>query len=81
MANHPYRSAAHRKLADEAGYFVREGTQQTGTENLIGRWYVGRNGEPFSATGRSYPSRAQAWFAAANAVRAENSSASSDETE
>lgn len=57
MANHPHRSSAHRKLAEAAGYFVREGTEQTGTENLIGRWYVGRNGEPFSTSGRGYPSR------------------------
>lgn len=81
MANHPYRSRVHRQIADEAGYFVQEGTQEHGAEDRVGRWYLGRQGEPFIAKGQSYPSPAQAWFAAANVVRAAKQAAPVDQKE
>lgn len=81
MANHPYRSKVHRQIAEDAGYFVQEGTQEHGAENRVGRWYLGRQGEPFTAKGQSYPSPAQAWFAAANAALAVNTSALVDQKE
>lgn len=68
MANHPNRSSSNRKIAEAAGYYVREGSYQGTTDDRLGRWYVGKEGELFAPFGAGYPSRAQAWAAAAENV-------------
>ena len=65
MANHPNRSQSPRRAAEAAGYFIREGSYQGTTDDSLGRWYTGREGEPFRPYGAGHPSQAAAWRAIA----------------
>jgi hypothetical protein len=70
MTNHPNRAkAANRKLAEAAGYYIRQGSYQGTTDDRSGRWYVGREGEPFRPHGAGHRTQAEAWAAAAEAAR------------
>ena len=69
MANHPNRSTSNRKAAEAGGYYIREGAYQGTTDDRLGRWYVGREGEMFAPMGAGFASRAQAWAAAADAAK------------
>lgn len=65
MVNHPNRSQSARKIAEAAGYYIREGTYQDVTENKIGRWYFGHEDDPtILLGGTGYTSRGAAWEAA-----------------
>ena len=69
MTNHPNRAkAANRKAAEAAGYYIREGAYQGTTDDQLGRWYVGREGEAFRPHGAGHATQAQAWAAAAEAA-------------
>ena len=65
MTNHPNRSTAARKIAQAAGYYVREGSFVGGSDDCSGRWYIGKEGEDFRPFGRGYDRAAKAWVAAA----------------
>jgi hypothetical protein len=69
VANHPHRSTSHRKVAQAAGYYVREGSYQGTTDDRLGRWYVGKEGEPFRPHGAGHRTQGEAWRAAAEAAR------------
>jgi len=72
MTNHPNRSPANRKLAEAAGYYIREGSYQGTTDDRLGRWYVGHESEEFFRPyGAGYRTQGEAWAAAATAA-AEN---------
>ena len=73
MANHPNRSPANRKAAQAAGYYIREGEYQGTTDNRLGRWYVGRKGEGFRPYGAGHRTQGEAWAAAAEAARLDQS--------
>ena len=69
MTNHPARAkAANRRAAQAAGYYIREGSYQGTTDDRLGRWYVGREGEGFAPHGAGFATPAQAWAAAAEAA-------------
>jgi hypothetical protein len=53
-----------RKIAEDAGYVVREGSYQGTTDDRLGRWYVGHKGELFRPWGPGHRSEAMAWVAA-----------------
>lgn len=59
---------AARKAAEAAGYYIREGSYQGGTDDRLGRWYVGREGEVFRPHGVGYRTQGEAWQAAADAA-------------
>jgi hypothetical protein len=65
MANHPNRSPANRRAAEAAGYYIREGAYQGTTDDRLGRWYFGREGEPFRPIGAGHRTQGEAWAAAA----------------
>ena len=70
MTNHPNRAkAANRKAAEAAGCYIREGAYQGTTDDQLGRWYVGKEGEAFRPHGAGHGTQAQAWAAAAEAAR------------
>lgn len=73
MTNHPNRSPSNRKAAQAAGYFIREGSYQGTTDDRLGRWYVGREGEMFAPHGAGYRTQGEAWAAAAEAARLDQS--------
>lgn len=54
--------AAIRRIAESAGYYVREGSYYNTTDDRIGRWYVGHG--TFYPRAPGYPSEAAAWQAA-----------------
>ena len=68
MKNHPNRSTSTRKAAETAGYFIREGSYQGTTDDQLGRWYVGREGELFRPYGPGFRTKGEAWAAAAEAT-------------
>lgn len=73
MANHPNHpnraKAANRRAAEAGGYYIREGSYQGTTDDQLGRWYVGREGEMFAPHGAGHATQAAAWAAAAEAAR------------
>ena len=71
MTNHPNRSevAAARRAAMAAGYYIREGAYQGTTDDCLGRWYVGKEGEPFRPHGAGHRTQGEAWRAAAKDAR------------
>ena len=69
MVNHPRRTAvaAARKAAQAAGYYIRQGSYSGTTDDRLGRWYVGREGDNFSRPyGRGYATQGDAWLAIAD---------------
>jgi hypothetical protein len=64
------RKPSDRSIAMAAGYYIREGVFLDATDDRLGRWYVGHEGEPFAPSGAGYPTRAAAWRAAAHMARA-----------
>jgi hypothetical protein len=65
MSNHPNRSQSARKIAEAAGFYVREGSYQGTTDDRLGRWYVGHKDEDgFKPFGPGYRSQKAAWEAA-----------------
>lgn len=50
-----------RKAAKEAGYYVREGAYTGTTDDRLGRWYVGKEGEGFRPLGAGYRTQREAW--------------------
>lgn len=54
-----------RKIAEAAGYYVREGAYQGTTDDRLGRWYIGQEGHPFAPHGAGYATQRAAWEAAA----------------
>ena len=53
------------KQAAALGYYVREGAYQGTSDDRLGRWYVGRDDEPFRPFGPGFASRAAALAAIA----------------
>jgi hypothetical protein len=66
MTNHPQRTAisAAKRTAQAAGIYIREGSYQGTTDDRLGRWYLGRDGEPFRPWGSGYRTQGEAWLAA-----------------
>jgi hypothetical protein len=53
------------KLAQRAGYYVREGEYRGTTDNRLGRWYYGHASDTgFRPFGPGHASKAEAWAAA-----------------
>ena len=61
--------AAARRLAQAAGYYIAEGSYHGTTDDRIGRWYVGRDGEPFRPYGAGHRAKGEAWAIAAEQAR------------
>ena len=57
------------KLAKSLGYYIRQGEYQGTADNILGRWYVGREGHLFAPYGRGYRTKKAAWEAADYAAR------------
>lgn len=58
-----------RTTAEAAGYYIREGSYQGASDDRLGRWYVGREGEAYRPHGAGYATQGEAWRAAAEAAR------------
>lgn len=68
-----------RQIAEAAGYYIREGSYQGTTDDRLGRWYVGRNDDPFFRPfGAGYRTRREAWSAAAEYVRCDAADSDQD---
>lgn len=66
MTNHPNRGRSNRKIAEAAGYYIREGSYYGTTDDRIGRWYVGhREDNGFRPWGAGHRTQREAWAAAA----------------
>lgn len=56
-----------RKLAEAAGYYIREGSYTGTHDDRLGRWYVGHKDENgFRPWGTGYSTQREAWEAAAD---------------
>lgn len=65
MTNHPNRSQTARKLAQAAGYYVREGSYTGTADDRLGRWYIGHNDDDgFRPYGAGHRTQGAAWEAA-----------------
>lgn len=69
MVNHPNRSKSARRIAETAGYYIREGAYQGTTDDQLGRWYVGHEDHAFQPHGAGHATRKAAWDAAAEQAR------------
>lgn len=70
MTNHPNRSQTARKLAEAAGYYIREGSYRGTTDDRLGRWYIGHEDEEFFRPyGAGYRTQREAWEAALEHAR------------
>ena len=68
MTNHPRRAAvaAARRVAQAAGYYVRQGSYIGTTDDRLGRWYIGCNSDDFFRPfGSGYRTQSAAWLAIA----------------
>lgn len=61
-----------RLRGQAAGYFVREGSYQGTPDDCLGRWYIGRDAEPFRPWGKGHASQGDAWLAIAEHVLSES---------
>lgn len=69
MTNHPRRTAiaAARKSARAAGYYIREGSYLSTTDDRLGRWYTGHEGDEFFRPyGRGHATQGDAWLSIAD---------------
>lgn len=69
MVNHPNRSKSARRIAEAAGYYIREGAYQGTTDDRLGRWYVGHEDHAYAPHGAGHATQKAAWEAAAEAAR------------
>jgi hypothetical protein len=58
-----------RSAAKAAGYYIRQGSFTGTTDDRLGRWYVGREDEPFRPFGAGYATQADAWLSIADLCR------------
>ena len=54
-------NATTRRVAEDLGYCVRQGSYRGTPDDRLGRWYVGRVGESFRPFGAGYATRRAAW--------------------
>ena len=69
MTNHPNRSQTARKIAEAAGYYIREGSYTGTTDDRAGRWYLGKEGESFRPFGPGHRTQREAWSRAAELAK------------
>lgn len=59
------RTSTARKIAETAGYYVREGAYHGTTDDRIGRWYFGHKSDGgLRPYGAGHPTQKAAWEAA-----------------
>lgn len=62
----PNRSQSARKVAQAAGYYIREGSYTGTTDDRLGRWYFGHDSDNgFRPWGAGHATQREAWEAAA----------------
>ena len=59
-----------KSYAQSHGYYIREGSYIGTTDDRLGRWYIGNNGDQFFRPyGAGHRTQREAWFAAAEQAR------------
>ncbi len=58
-----------KEIAQAAGFYIRQGEFVGTTDNRLGRWYVGRESEPFRPWGAGFDRAGKAWARAGELAR------------